>query len=120
MRLYGNLQNRLLEGAKNPEPHVGMDATVVSYSDRRAGEIVQVNKNKKGEVREVMFRRFDARLEKGEPMGSQKWILTPNPKRVPELFTKRRNGQFVNAAASLKHGNKLVLGLRDHYYDWEF
>lgn len=83
MKWYGNLDNRLMENAKQPEIKVGMGATEIFYSDRHAYEVIAVKDQK-----HVTIRRYDT-VTKGAY--SNQWELTSNENNTAIELTKRGN-----------------------------
>lgn len=96
-------------------PEVGMPATLVCWSDRKAGEILEVSDNKMT----LKWRPFDAKaLHKGMTDSGQEWDLTSNPNNPVLTFSYRKNGQWIEKGE--KRGNILVLNLKNHFYDYSF
>lgn len=118
MRLYGSLNNRLMERAKPQEPKIGMGATELLYSDRRAVTIVEVSWNKKT----IVVQRDNA--ERTDNLGmtdcGQAYRYSANPNGARYVYTLRKNGAYVRAGESLKGGTVLLVGERDEYYDFSF
>lgn len=94
--------------------YVGMDATEVMYTDRHAGEIVWVSKNR----RRVKWRPFKATQLHSGPTESQDWTFASQPEASSYLYSRRANGSWQRVGQ--KGGNYLALGIRDHYYDYSF
>jgi hypothetical protein len=110
---------------------VGDGATVVKYSDRNAGTIVEASAKK------VVWQRDTATLLNGpqsgeddalvfspggfvgHTSGTQRYEYAPDPDGVTRVFTLRKNGRWVQAGEPMTGGPKLVAG-RSEYYDFNF
>ena len=107
--LYGLLQNRLMEASAQPEPKVGMGATVVMYSDRHAATIIKVTPCT------VTVQRDKAkRTDQNGMSESQSYAYEPDPKGDVTVFRKTKRGW----RGPMNRG--LVIGDRDEYYDYSF
>lgn len=83
MKLYGSLQNRIMENAKTPdEITVGMGMTEYGWSDREAYEVTQVIDQKHIYVRRLDHEAIDEGM-------TNNWKLTSNPNN-PEYYLTRR------------------------------
>jgi hypothetical protein len=112
---------------------VNSEATVVGYSDRHAGFIVNVSKS--GKV--VEFQYGNAALlngmgsgEKdalvchpggfcGHVEGKQRWSITKDEKGATQKYSLRGNGRWVRVGESAQNGSRLVAG-HSHHYDYNF
>jgi hypothetical protein len=117
---YGSVFNYLMAGSKPGAPEVGMGATILMYSDRHAATIVEVGTNKAGEVNKIVvtrdhYRRTDSL---GMTDSGQEYEFTPNPDGAKVTYTKRRNGQFIEQGSPMRGGGGILIGHRDHYYDF--
>jgi hypothetical protein len=114
MAEYGSLINMI--SGSNPElkPEVGMGATILMWTDRRAATVIEVSKSGK-----KVTVQFDKATSQGS-FGSQDWKLEPDPNGSTREYTKRKNGQWVAAGDSMRGGQRLGLGYRDHYFDYSF
>lgn len=115
----GSLINHIASSSVNPIPAVGMGATILSWTDRRAATITQVEYAKSGEPVKIHVVEDEARpLFKGMT-DSQSYEYSPGtgPAR---LFTIRANGSWVAAGESAKGGQRISLGYRSHYHDFSF
>lgn len=119
MRLFGSLNNRLMEGAKQPEPEMGMGATLLMYSDRRAGTVVAVHR--KGKMLKVVVQEDKVtRTDKNGMSDQQSYSYEPNLQGAARTYTRRKDGSWVAEGESLRGGTRLLLGTRDHYHDYSF
>lgn len=118
MRLYGSLTNRIMETIKPATPVVGMGATILYYSDRRAATIVEVSKNKKTVV---VQRDYAQRTDNfGMTDSGQCYAYSPNPYTEKQTFTLRKNGTYVRQGDALRNGAILRIGERDEHHDFSF
>jgi hypothetical protein len=115
MKLYGSLNNRLMEGAKSEAPSVGAGATVIAYSDRHPATIAEVVSPSR-----FFIQRDTVTHDKTKPggMGHQNWLITPDPKAARELVTLRKDGKF-HLGTSMQ-GSVVLVGVRQAHHDWEF
>ena len=108
MKLYGNLNNRLLEGKQDIVVKVGMGATELSYSDRNPYTVIEVISKNKIRVQE------DKAEHVGEPY-TQNWKITPDKNGQVKTLINTKKGWKV-----LKGSTRFILGMRDKYFDYEF
>lgn len=52
--------------------------------------------------------------------GVQRWEFAPNPAGDTQVFTLRKNGQWVAEGEPMKGGTWLTIGYRHHHYDFNF
>jgi hypothetical protein len=112
-----------------PEPVVGMGATILHWTDRSAGTIVAVETDKQGRY-VVKVQGDHWKIISGtEQNGSAAYEYSPNPKggistfrfedgRWCELRLNRDSGRLNKVARG--NGNGLTIGRRDRYYDPSF
>ncbi len=110
-KLFGLLQNRLMENAKMPTPVVGMGATILMYSDRYACTIIEVTPKR-------IVLQHDAAKDKAAYAND--WETTPDPKGATEAYTLRKTGEWVKEGSPLRNGTRALIGTRDHHRDYEF
>lgn len=99
---------------KHLMPEVGMGATEILWSDRRAKTVVKVLTPNKVVVREneVMCKDYYA--------GNYE-VLDELSAMPEEVFTRRKSGRWVEMGQPDKYGSVfLVLGHRAHYIDPSF
>lgn len=105
---------KLQEMYKRLMPEVGMGATEILYSDRRAKTIVEVISPDK-----VVVRENEVRCE-NYYAGTYE-ILDELSLMPAETFTRRKSGRWVELGQPDKFGSVyLRLGHRDHYIDPSF
>lgn len=99
----------------DPKVEVGMGATEVLYTDKRAMTIVKVISPKKIVVHENETECIDY-------WHSEYKILdTLAEYHKDQVFTQRRNGQWVEEGQPNKRGSvRLIVGFRAHYIDPNF
>lgn len=117
MRVYGNLMNRIAEGAPNPEPKVGDGVTIYYWSDRHAGTIIAVKSPKSIVVQSDLEVRVDTN---GPFTESQTYRYEQNQNGPTQTFTKRKNGRWVAAGEGMRSGTMLTIGTRCAYRDPSF
>lgn len=109
-----------------PEPTVGMGATILLYSDRHAGTIIKVETWRKGVLLHVQ-RDTAKRIDKNGPSDDQDYEYTPNPNGPVDLFwfggdSKVWREVYVeNGKRRLSpkgSGSGLHIGHRDEHYDF--
>lgn len=113
MKLYGSLDNRLMETTKPVEPKVGDGATVIMYSDRHAATIVHVHESKK-----KIEIQYDSpiRTDNNGMSDSQAYEYKRNPNGSLKTVTLRKDGRWKIS----NDGTIVVIGYRDHYHDYGF
>ena len=108
------MEKQLHELYKRLMPEVGMGATEILWSDRRAKTIVKVLTPNKIVVRENCTECID--YYKGEYK-----ILDELSDMHEEIFTRRKSGRWVEMGQPDKYGSVyLILGHRAHYIDPSF
>ncbi len=96
-------------------PTIGQGATIAMWSDRHAGTIIDVAGNT------VVFQQDKAtRVDKNGMSESQSYEYAPNPQGKITIFTKRKNGQYVQKGSGMKTGQRLQIGYRSEHYDYSF
>ena len=111
----GNLMNRLGEAAKQPQPKIGMGATIMGYTDRTAATVVRVGSNRIT-VREDLAIRTD----KNGQSDAQEYRYERNPHGSEYEFSRRANGSWVKVGDAMRNGLCIALGYREHYFDYGF
>lgn len=115
-------------------PRVGMGATILGYTDRKAATVIDVSPSGKRIVvqldKAVLLNpagssepdalRFEPGGFVGHTSGRQRWRCTADPGGTKLAFTLRRNGRWIQEGESMRQGTRLHLGVRDHHYDFNF
>ena len=127
----GSVTNHLLSRATNgqPEPRVGMGATILMWSDRHAATITSVLK--KVNTTYVTTQDDDAKVVSGSTHdGSATYEFTPNPKgRIRHFKSVGPDGGWkqIRWNDDSKRWNQvpgggqgLRIGQREEYYDHSF
>jgi len=123
----GSLINHIYSNSVigQPEPFVGMGATLLSWSDRSAGTIVRVFKIGKSTAVEVQ--EDDAqRIDNNGLSESQEYVFTSNPNAYKETYKMLSNGRWVKMYRNpetnrwIQGTGGLCIGSREKYYDFSF
>ena len=115
MRIFGSLSNRILESISQPAPTVGMGATIIYYSDRHAGTVVEV----RGKT--VFIARDHAdRIDNNGMSDSQSYAYRPDLTARPVAYTLRKNGAYVRIGENMNSSPRVALGHRDERYDFGY
>lgn len=109
--MYGSLQNRLMEGRQTQEPYVGMGATKVLYSDRRAYTVSRI----KSKCRIIVQRDRVIREPDYNYFGNQHCRFEPNPEGYEVELIRTKKGWKVLGGSTY-----FTLGVRDEYEDPSF
>lgn len=111
----GSMCNYLLSGTNGqPVPVVGMGATILGWTDRSAGTIVNVGPNAKW----IEVQSDHAKLVAGSAFSEeQTYEFSPNPKGAISRYTLRRNGAYIRAGEKMRDGQMVRIGERDAYHD---
>src|SRR5690606_11035234 len=112
----GSLDNRLMDGAKQKTPEVGMGATEILYTDRHPYTIIEVNEKK---TRIVVQQDNAKRIDNNGMSETQCYEYSPNPEARKRVLTLRKTGQWIEKGESLK-GNKYLIDYREEYRDYSF
>lgn len=110
--------NRFMGTDPNYMPQIGDGATILMWSDRRPGMVVQVSKSGNSvHVAGVSYKRID---NNGPFTESQEYEFGTEAKGPGVEYTKRRNGQYVLKGDDMKNGQRVMLGYMDAYTDPTF
>jgi len=124
MRVFGSLNNRIMEAATRgqPVPEVGMGATMTSYSDRFAGTVVAVA----SPVLILVQADKATRIDKNGMSDCQSYDYAPNPEGGKSWF-KFNGKRWVQVVKNPETGRwkkrgtlGLGIGYRDHHHDFCF
>ena len=122
MSASGSLVNTVISGTRQPEPEVGMEATVCHWSDRSPAKIGEVLRFKsgprKGEVRGVRVRAMDAILVSGSAHDGSATYRYEDIEDAPlsKPYLRNERGQYQAA----RKESKLSIGRAEKYYDPHF
>ena len=114
-----NLMSNIMANSKQPDPAVGMGATQLCYSDRRAGTIVEVLK-RGDKIIGFLWQRDEAKRtdDKGMTDSGQEYAYTANPDAGKTKVTLRKNGRWVIDGENLRTGTAFSIGERNEFYDF--
>jgi hypothetical protein len=116
-----NLMSNVMVNSRQPEPAVGMGATQCLYTDRHAGTITAIKKNKVGKVTAFTFQQDTAtRTDKNGMSDTQHYVYTPNVDGITRDVTLRKNGRWVDRGTDLNGCPSYVIGERDEFHDYSF
>ncbi len=111
----GSLINHIASGSRMATPEVGMGATILGWSDRRACTITEVSKSGK---RVGIVEDIATRIDNNGMSDAQEYAFERGT-GSPSFFTLRKNGAWVRQGDSIR-GQRLAIGARSHYYDFSF
>lgn len=115
LRTTGSMTNLVDSRCKSSTPEIGMGATILMWTDRKAGTIVEISKNGK----EVTFQEDKAtRTDSNGMSDCQSYSYAPDPSAAKQRFSLRKDGSWY--AVGTKRGSPLMIGRRDAYYDYSF
>ena len=81
---------------------------------------MQVLRTRSGKITGVVTKADKAiRLDSNGQSDAQAYRYEPGDGIATTTYTLRKNGRFVRQGDSL-NGERLILGVRDHYYDYSF
>lgn len=102
-----------------PTPEVGMGVTQIAIADKYPYTVTKVLTNKKIEVKP---NRYQADKNKECKPGHQNWLIETEPISdcKPITLTLRKNGWWVRQGQSMNGSSRWMIGVRQHYYCWEF
>ena len=113
---YGNIQNRLEERVKMPEPKVGMGVTEMCWSDRHAYEVISIK-----DKRHITVRRLDAiRVDNNGMSESQKYVYAPDEHNETASLFLTKKGEWREKEGRTLGCNIFVMGYAEEYYDYSF
>jgi len=105
-----NLHSWMMGGATQPEPKVGDGATILYWTDRRAGTITKVTPT-------MLVVQLDTvtRIDEHGMSDDQHYEYAPNPDGARRVFRKTKRGWRESGG-----GAGLAIGIRDEFYDYSF
>jgi hypothetical protein len=107
-----------------PAPYVGMPATLLSWTDRHPGTVIEVNMDK----RYIVVQEDDYRRVDGHGMSEdQDYEYIQNLNGSTYIYRKTKHGEWVMHCINPEtkrlvqsRGRGLYLGKRERYYDFSF
>jgi len=127
---FGSITNDIISRSVigQPEPEIGMGVTMCGWSDRDAGTIVDILRDKGSVVVKVV--EDDAkRVDKNGMSECQDYVFTPNPDGRVFYFKRAPSGKWGEMVENpvtgrlnkLRGGGKgLSIGRRGKYHDFSF
>lgn len=114
---YGSLNNLMLSNAESNTPEVGMGATQVWWTDRKAFTIVKVSADGKTvwATRDIV-----TRTDAGGPNNAQRYEFETDWDGETDVYTLRKDGRWIRKGMSMKNGQVLSIGVRREFYDYGF
>jgi hypothetical protein len=123
----GSLTNHLMSGGKQV-PAVGDGATLLHWSDREPGSVIEVAVSKKGVVEVAVQADSYKRVDKNGFSESQEYEYSPNPEGSIRHFRldpvkgwralmKSEKGNWVLVPGG---GSGVRFGSREKYHDFSF
>lgn len=112
----GSLVNHVMSSSSQPQPAVGMGCTMLGWTDRRAGTIIDVSLT--GATIRVQ-RDKATRTDNNGMSESQTYTFERDENAGVSVYTRRKNGRYVLKGDSIK-GAWLQIGVRNEYYDFSF
>lgn len=113
----GSVINHIMAGATQPGPKVGWGATVLSWTDRHAGTIIEVT-----EKYFVVQLDTATRQDNNGMSESQTYHYAPNPNGMRHTFKKvtrgKRKGEWRESGSTA--GRAVSIGHRNQYHDYSF
>ena len=98
------------------KPTVGEGASIGMRADCYPYTIIEVS----SDLKTVTVQEDSATPKPNSPAYSNEWIIERNPQGQVQVFTLRKNGQYVRQGETMNGGQKLSIGLRHKYYSYEF
>lgn len=120
----GSLVNGFYSRAKNPEPEVGMGATILNWTDRKAGTVINCD-SKTG----VITVQLDTatRTDKNGMSEDQVYEYVKNENGPKYHFRKNKTGTYNEVVFNANTGrwkksnsNGVIFGFRRQYHDYSF
>lgn len=124
--VFNHIDSRAVRG--EPEPYVGMGATILHWTDRSAATIVKIET-----IRGVTYVTTQddnaVRKDKNGMSESQDYEYSADPMGRIRVFKKHPKTGFwmfcvlnsdTGRYVQQKHGSGLKIGVRDEYYDYSF
>lgn len=116
-----SLVNHLITNSNQLNPEVGMGVTLCSWTDRKAGTIVAIDKN-------IIYIREDisTRIDENGMSEDQTYEYSPNTNGQMYIFKQDRSGKWREVGKSEKNrwiytGKMgLKIGSRETYFDFSF
>lgn len=105
----GSLMNHVYASAVSPAPEVGMGATILYWTDRRAATIVRVTPTQVHVQEDRAIRADDNGMSDAQAYRYEQQLDAP-----VKVFRRNKRGQYKNSGCSL------LIGVRRAYHDYSF
>jgi len=113
----GSLVNGILTDKMQIIPEIGMGATICHWSDRIAGTIIEVKKDKNKLIKFITIQVDNAiRTDSNGMSESQVYEYTPDSDGMTYIFKLRKDGTWKRSNSA----DGLIIGTRIQYYDYSF
>lgn len=117
-----SLVNHLYSRTAEPEPVVGMGATLIMYTDRHAYSVVSWDGKILGVTQDII-----SRVDSNGMSDSQDYAYVTNHNASPEYYKKDKKNKWVRIVFNEEtmrwkqyRCGTLKVGFRDEYYDYSF
>jgi hypothetical protein len=115
--MFGSFMNMAGDQTRSEVPEIGMGATLLMWTDRKAGTIIEVSQNGKT----VKWQRDRAtRADSNGMSDAQSYTYERKLDGKIETFTLRKNGRWKRVGDPMNGSETLLIGTRDEYYDYSF
>lgn len=109
-----SVTNFMMGNSKMPKPEVGMGATILMATDRRAATIIWVSES----GRQVIIQEDKAiRVDSNGMSESQEYRYERDEDSTPVKYSLRKDGAWRQVGQSQ---GGLLIGRRSEYYDYSF
>lgn len=117
-----NLFNHLMAGSKQPEPEVGLGATVLAWTDRYAGTIIETEKRNGAIVAFTVQEDIARRTDTNGMSESQNYEYVANPYGTRYRFRRVSRGKLKGAwrENGKSGGLGVLIGTRAKFHDYSF
>lgn len=122
--LTNHIHSRAVRG--QPEPEVGMAATILAWTDRYPATIIKVEPYRDTVIITVQEDKAK-RVDSNGLSESQTWEYTANPEGSRSTFRRGDNGMWQPVWFNPKtkrwgknEGNGVLIGRREKYHDFSF
>lgn len=119
---HNNLSGGLYGRIEMPSPEIGMGATRLMWTDRKACTITAIlARDSAGRPTRIEIQEDRAhRTDKWGMSDYQTYEYETDPEGRLHRYSLRKNGLWVRLGSNLRSGERLLVGRRDHYHDYSF
>lgn len=123
--VVNHLYSRMVKNA--PLPKIGEGATILGWTDRHAGTVIEVFSKGKSVYVKVQS-DIAKRIDSNGMSENQDYEYTPNPQGIVYVFKRKSDGRWAEVSWNEQTkrfneydgGKGLRVGVRDKYYDYSF